>query len=149
MIVKIWKCSRCGAEIGRSDFPPDVCPSCGARIINGVPNPDNPRPPGGHVPPLNMQPPGTRPKGPPINQDPFNIPNAPQPVGSPGPFGSNSASAPDAGDNSSVLPWVMGGVAGGALLLALGVFVVIKVMEQSAGDPEDMRRRPRRRRLEY
>lgn len=38
-IVKVWTCSGCGKEIGRGlAFPPNTCPHCGARIINGVGN---------------------------------------------------------------------------------------------------------------
>lgn len=39
---QVWSCSNCGKEIGRGAFPPDTCPHCGRRIINGVGNGDRP-----------------------------------------------------------------------------------------------------------
>jgi len=52
-IVKTWTCSRCGANLGNGDFPPAQCPSCKARIINGVGGGANLAP----NPPLNLNPP--------------------------------------------------------------------------------------------
>jgi hypothetical protein len=35
----VWTCGKCGKELGRGlSAPPDRCPHCGARIINGVGN---------------------------------------------------------------------------------------------------------------
>ena len=54
-IVKTWTCSRCGANLGNGDFPMAQCPSCKARIINGVGGGANLV--GGGNPPLNLNPP--------------------------------------------------------------------------------------------
>ena len=35
-IMKTWICSKCGASLGNGAFPVGQCPSCKARIVNGV-----------------------------------------------------------------------------------------------------------------
>jgi hypothetical protein len=42
LFENVWTCSGCKKEIGRGAFPPDTCPHCNARIINGMGNGDKP-----------------------------------------------------------------------------------------------------------
>ncbi len=49
----VWKCSRCNAVMGTGAFPPATCPSCGARIMNGI---------GGGNPVVNNNPPQRQPE---------------------------------------------------------------------------------------
>jgi len=50
---KVWTCGKCGANLGSGDFPPAQCPTCGARIVNGIGggNPSTPQPPANNQPP--------------------------------------------------------------------------------------------------
>jgi hypothetical protein len=164
-IVKIWTCSKCGAEVGRGDFPPATCPHCGARLLNGVGGggrgpsgpPNNnftPNGPQANTPPMN-QPPNTQPNPQPPVNNPVNIPNEQPPVGgfdrprTTTTTASTTSSGTDGEDSNSWI-WIMVGIAGGALLLAVGAVVVFTIMRQ-VGDGAELAqdRRRRRRRLEY
>ncbi len=157
LFVRIWKCSRCGRELGRGNVQPqlETCPYCGTRFINGTrPIGNNPNPPVNN---------GAPPNNPPVNA---NV-NNPQPVipnNNPPPAAVNNPTPPNTGianpqmptpapaatasteEGSDSLPYILGGVAGGLLLLALGVGLFLKVNSNPSRDEEEFERRPRRKR---
>ncbi|MCI0638336.1 MAG: hypothetical protein L0Y72_13700 [Gemmataceae bacterium] len=141
-IERVWQCTGCRGELGRGAFPPNQCPHCGARIVNGIGGPNSPIKPGGNPPPFNPggNPPAFNPPvfppNPPINppvvnaqenppiEPPFNPPPAdiqvppfnPAPVGFP--VGQNALNPPpqDDGVNGYL---ILGVVVGGLMIVGL------------------------------
>jgi hypothetical protein len=173
---RVWKCSRCGGELGRGLRPPDRCPHCGARIINGVPNgPLTGDRPGPNPPAANPNGPRDQiliPNGPPANgADPKPtekkadaVPNdvgkgdvKPQGAGpvvetqiSSG--GSASSPSSNSGDGPGAVPFVIGGIVLGLVLLGTAMVLVLRNMRQpgpDAYDPEPYRETRRRRPAHY
>jgi hypothetical protein len=125
-----------------------VCPHCGAKIINGVPqgpnigqnprpNPVNPNPVGPINPNPNPNPvvvpgpdanpkPAEQPKVEPKPEDPIKV----QPV-LPVSTSSPSSSPNESGSGPGVLPFVIGGIALGAVMLGVAVFLVLRNMSQA------------------
>jgi hypothetical protein len=85
MPESVWRCSKCNAEVGRGAFPPEKCPHCGVKLINGFdPLSGNPltTPPGGGNPPgINPNP---NPIQPPVGGNPPLMNPNPNPVQPPG-----------------------------------------------------------------
>src|SRR5690348_7178408 len=153
-IVNVWRCTGCGGEIGRGLMaPPDTCPHCGARIINGfgggVPQPgmgNNPRlpltPPGGNPSPTRPNnPPQFQPAAPPPDaNDVQPVVNAPPPnpigdnlpganVGSG--FGSDNSSSSSSGGarKGLIIVLVIGIIVVGVPVLVGGTFLMIYAMK--------------------
>ena len=175
-IVKVWTCSGCGKELGRGlTAPPDHCPHCGARIINGVGNgirqpgmgggvvPPNPTPPANPPGMVPTPPPGANPNpNPPQMNPPVVNPNPPAfnpnpPVANPvasdtGPANlssndSSSSSSSSGGlSKGKVAAIVIGIIVVGVFVLVGGTWLMIYTMESSEPQP---RRRRRRRNEDY
>jgi hypothetical protein len=159
VIVKIWRCSKCKAELGRGDFPPTLekCPNCGVQFINGhkpfFDNPPAAPPVGGNPPgfnpgpahPPNLGPPN--PVQPPIEafQPNNNLPVAASPAPAPT---TNSASSSGIGWFFLLILVFLGVV--GVVAIVLGILFVRFIMNaaQAASTPT-ARWRPRRRRRDY
>ncbi len=132
-IINVWTCTGCGKELGRGlSAPPDKCPSCGARIINGV---------GNGIP----QPGMTNPGGmmPPIVNPPAFVP----PVVNDNPSTSSSTTTGETSSTASkkgvIVALVIGIVVVGVLILVGGTFLVIYTMRNSESSKPRPRRRPR------
>jgi hypothetical protein len=80
LFESIWKCGKCGKEVGRGNFPPANCPFCGVRLVNGVGQGDPRFNNGGNNPPGQPNNPGAMPPGnlPLAPNNPGALPNAPQ-----------------------------------------------------------------------
>jgi hypothetical protein len=169
-IVKVWTCSGCGQELGRGlSAPPNTCPHCGARIINGVGNGIRQpgMPPGGMTPPANMPPANMPPGGmmpPNVNQPPMNVPQfnpgdqpVNQPIFNPPPSNpppiigdSSPTTSSNSGDSTTstaprkgvLIALVIGVIVVGISVLVGGTFLVIYTMRNSnASKPQRRRRR--------
>jgi hypothetical protein len=160
-IVKVWRCTGCGNEIGRGlNAPPSTCPHCGARIINGIgngipqagmgPNPTGPMIPPGFNP--NQAAPANPPEFNPTNPPDFNggepVVNAP--VGDNAPeanVGSGSGSVDSSNNLSSgtrkgvVIALVIGIIVVGASILVGGTLLLIYAVNGNGSSPSRRRRR--------
>ena len=162
--VKVWTCTGCGQELGRGlSAPPNQCPHCGARIINGVgngiPQPGmqgmNPPPmnPGFNPPAMNppiMNPPAFNPGGvdmnpplPVMNPTPqFNPPpaanNSPAPTSSNANAGNTSGSTPP--KKGVIVALVIGVIVVGIAVLVGGTFLVIYTMRNNGSSKPSRRR---------
>jgi hypothetical protein len=147
VIVKIWRCSKCGAETGRGDFPPaiDKCPACGAQFINGTKHIFDNNPPVGQ--PIGGNPPGFNPnpmQPPPNVFQPGNNPPVPS---SPTPSPSNTSSS-GGGFFLVVLIIIVAAAVCFVLLGVAGVIFWVRFINQAveANSTPTARFRPRRRR---
>jgi hypothetical protein len=145
--VMVWRCSKCNAEAGRGDFPPEKCPVCGVQFINGVKplfgNPPTAPPVGGNPPGFNpnpnpMQPPGGvfQPQNPPL-------------VSSPAPAPSSSSNSSSGSSFFLVVLIIIVAAAIGFVLLGIaGVIFWVRFINQAveASSTPTARFRPRRRR---
>ncbi len=132
-IINVWTCTGCGKELGRGlSAPPDKCPSCGARIINGVGN-GIPQPgmtnPGGMIAPV------------------INPPAVAPPVVVNNPSTSSSTTVSETTSTASrkgvIVALVVGVVVVGVLILVGGTFLVIYTMRSGQSPKPRPRRRPR------
>jgi len=147
-IVKIWRCSKCGTETGRGDFPPAIekCPNCGVQFINGT-RPIFDNPPAG--PPVGANPPGFNPNPNPMQPPPNVFPPANNPA-------QASSPAPSASSNSSsgggfflvVLIVIVAAAICFVLLGVAGVIFWVRFINQAveANSTPRARFRPRKRR---
>ena len=160
-IVKVWRCTGCGNEIGRGlNAPPSTCPHCGARIINGIgngiPQPGMGLNPTGPIIPPGFNPnpaaPGNPPEFNPANPPDFNggEPVAIAPVGGNVPdANAGSGSGTDNSSNSAssgvrkgvVIALVIGIFVVGAAILAGGTFLMIYAMKSNSSSSPRRRRR--------
>jgi hypothetical protein len=164
-IVKVWRCTGCGGEIGRGlNAPPNTCPHCGARIVNGIGN-GIPQPGMGNNPTLPVTPPGFNPNpAGPVNPPEFN-PVAPpgandvQPVVNAPPFNPNGGNpsevntgsgfkSDDSSSSSSggarkalIIALVVGIIVVGVSILLGGTFLMIYVMKRNGSSAPRRRRR--------
>jgi DNA-directed RNA polymerase subunit RPC12/RpoP len=153
----IFKCSRCGAELGRGSSPLDrpnleTCPHCGAKLLNGgigqhrlnppdkrqAPNPANPKSGPHNVPGMPNVPPNN-PNEP--SQPLFDInANASEPA--------SQSAAPGSQTGLISNAWAIGLFLGGAFValavLGVAVFVIVKL---ASTPPPPRRRRPARARV--
>lgn len=169
-IVKVWTCTGCGKEIGRGlAFPPNTCPHCGARIINGVGNGIPQAGMGGSRSPVgprrspNSPPPAAGPTNPPpaTNPNPNATPNPPAvappppvenvPVSNPAPnpvsLSGGAGRPPTSSDSDGlargvIIALIVGLVVVGGGIVAGGAWLMIHTMKNS--DSERPRRRRRR-----
>jgi DNA-directed RNA polymerase subunit RPC12/RpoP len=155
----IFKCSRCGAELGRGNSPRDrpnldTCPHCGAKLLNGIgqhhlnppgkgqaPNPSNPKSGPHNVPGMPDAPPLNSPNEPGERLFEVNA-NISEPAGQTGAPGSQTGLISNA--------WAIGLLLGGAFvtLAVLGVAVFVIVKLASTPPPPRKRRRARARFLD-
>jgi hypothetical protein len=158
-IVKVWTCTGCGQELGRGlSAPPDKCPHCGARIINGVgngiPQPGaggmnlNPQPnPGFNPNPAVFPPnqPAINPNPPVVNLNPpvpnFTPPagNVPDPTNAPGESTASSSGL----SRGKIIALVVGVIIVGLSVLVGGTCLLIYTIKSGNSRPHP-RRRPRR-----
>lgn len=126
-----WRCSRCGYTAPGA-IPPEICPGCGARIINGVGNGSG----GGMI--------GNPPAGPPRNpgEPPFFIPPPSGDVSLP--VANPSEDLKSSSRKAVLIGVVVGALAAGLAVLAGGAFLVIYTLRNKNSSSE-RRRRPRRR----
>ncbi|OAI39802.1 hypothetical protein AYO40_05430 [Planctomycetaceae bacterium SCGC AG-212-D15] len=107
-----WTCSRCGHSLGRGAAPSDLCPHCGARIINGVYQPGGDYKKGSGSGSSNLDLRSRIP--PPLDDTPTTTPSTKtKPAPSP------TAQADK--DPPSSLPLVIGGIVAGSILLVGGL----------------------------
>ncbi|MCI0378045.1 MAG: hypothetical protein L0215_10585 [Gemmataceae bacterium] len=129
-IERVWQCTGCRGELGRGAFPPNQCPHCGARIINGIGGPNTPINPGGNPPfnpPVFLPNPPMNPlevnaqENPPLEQPPPNPPMEVQPppfnpVGFP--VGQNVVNPPQEADGVNGY-LILGVVVGGLMIVGM------------------------------
>lgn len=151
-----WRCPKCG-QTGEGAIPPQTCPGCGIRFINGVGNgsagglrgnqagmpPNNP----GFNPPAGM-PPNNPGFNPPVG-DSGRPPDANLPPDNGPDFGSTVDSPNDPPQSSPkkalLIALVVGLILVGVAILAGGAFLVLHSMKQKDSTSERRRRRRPRR----
>lgn len=126
-----WRCPKCG-QTGQGMVPPETCPGCGVRFINGMGNGSAGGligdPPGV---PMNPIPPGAKSGAPPNNGANF------------GPIVESSDGQPQSSPRRrALIALTIGIILVGVVVLACGAFLVVHSMRSE--DASSDRRRGRR-----